>query len=247
MKNILKLMLGLAVCLPLLALAQATNLFTDATGSNVTGNPLADAGALIAALLIVGAILKNAVPQFPTRFIPLLTMVGGTIGYMLMTDSAWGSGKAWFTALLVAASATGIHSGIKNTVQGVGEKLVTLAFTASFFSLCLAGCASTPKQVVTVTGIVDSAMKTWAREYVAGRTTPEIDEKVQTAHAAYRKAAATALASYQAFLAGGNESGALNTLKALRAAAYPLLDALIDVSPKQASDLTEKLKSATQP
>lgn len=75
-----------------------------------------DAGIIIAPLLVLGAILKNAFPNFPNRFIPLVTLVAGTVGFVLKSgDHTW---NGIFNAMLVAAAATGIHSGIKNTLQG---------------------------------------------------------------------------------------------------------------------------------
>lgn len=77
-------------------------------------NPEQLAGT-IAALLVVGAILKNAFPNFPNRFIPLLTWILGTVAVCSQTGQ-WNFNGV-LSAFLLAASATGIHSGIKNTIE----------------------------------------------------------------------------------------------------------------------------------
>ncbi len=73
-------------------------------------------GGVIAALLIIGAIFKNAFPSFPNRYIPALTWVIGVVAYLVLV-SGWGDPKQWLYAVIAAATATGIHSGIKNTIQ----------------------------------------------------------------------------------------------------------------------------------
>src|SRR5512136_1364919 len=87
---------------------------------NTTIN-ISEFGETIAALLIVGAIFKNAFPAFPNRFIPLLTWTLGVVAYLTLT-SGWNDPKAWVAAVIAAATATGVHSGIKNTLAGAGDK-----------------------------------------------------------------------------------------------------------------------------
>lgn len=74
-----------------------------------------DASVIIGPLMVAAYILKHAFPAFPNRFIPLLTWVGGITGYLIKSGDT--SANGIFTAVLVAATATGIHSGIKNTFQ----------------------------------------------------------------------------------------------------------------------------------
>lgn len=77
---------------------------------------LAEFGGVIVALLTVGAILKNAFPTFPNRLIPLLTWCLGVVAYLSLVGG-WGDTKQWIAAVVAAATATGVHSGIKNSVE----------------------------------------------------------------------------------------------------------------------------------
>ncbi len=77
---------------------------------------LSDFAGVILALSIVGALLKNAWPTFPNRLIPLVTWTLGTAGYLAMTGG-WSNPKQWLAAIVASATATGTHSGIKNTFQ----------------------------------------------------------------------------------------------------------------------------------
>lgn len=73
-------------------------------------------GSVIVGILLVGAIFKNAFPSFPNRLIPLLTWLLGVAAYLALTNG-WANAQQWLAAIIAAASATGIHSGIKNTFQ----------------------------------------------------------------------------------------------------------------------------------
>jgi len=77
---------------------------------------LTEFGGVIVALLTVGAILKNAFPKFPNRLIPMFTWVLGVLGYQSLVGG-WSDPKQWIAAVVAAATATGIHSGLKNTIQ----------------------------------------------------------------------------------------------------------------------------------
>lgn len=114
-------------------------------------------------------------------------------------------------------------------------------------ALLLTGCAGLPRATVTVTSVVDSAMKTWAQEHVAGRTTPEIDAKIRAAHERYRLAAGTALVAYQTYLAQGDDAAALRTVRSLRALAIPIVEALWPVNPGASHELTVNLQRVTHP
>ena len=67
-------------------------------------------------LIILGAILKNAFPAFPNRYIPACTWLAGMIVYQTVSNG-WADPKQWVVALLTAATATGTHSAFKNTIQ----------------------------------------------------------------------------------------------------------------------------------
>lgn len=248
-KHLSKILLGLALlCLPLLAIAQTNILAGEfSPPNNITGSPYTDAGALIVGLMLVGVILKNAFPDFPNRLIPLCTFIMGTLGYMVMTDSPMASGKAWFTSILVAATATGLHSGLKNTFQVAGEKIVTLAFSTSFFLLVLTGCNTIPKAVVTVDSVVDGAMKEWAMAQRDGRTTPAFDAEVMSLHRQFNKAKLDAAVIWETYLRTGNTSDAASALRILKNAAVPLIDRLVPVNRSALTESQQRLAIANQP
>lgn len=81
---------------------------------NVTIN-LAEFGGVILALLTVGALLKNAFPQFPNRLIPFCTWLLGVVAYLAISNG-WKQPAQWIAAVVAAATATGAHSGIKNSM-----------------------------------------------------------------------------------------------------------------------------------
>jgi hypothetical protein len=82
---------------------------------NTTIN-VADFAAVVAGLLVVGGILKNAFPSFPNRFIPLVTWVLGVVAYLVITNG-WNQPAQWLAAVITSATATGTYSAVKNTVQ----------------------------------------------------------------------------------------------------------------------------------
>jgi len=115
---------------------------------------LTNFGGVIAGLLVVGAILKNAFPNFPNRLIPLFTWLIGVLAYQALVVG-WTDPKAWVAAVLAAATATGIHSGIKNTVQSEQEakpipitKVVPLLLCAAGM-VTISGCALSRQYATT--------------------------------------------------------------------------------------------------
>ena len=77
---------------------------------------LEEYGATIVGMMAVGSILKNAFPSFPNRLIPLVTWVLGVAAYLAMSKG-WGDPQQWLAGIITAASATGLHSATKNTIQ----------------------------------------------------------------------------------------------------------------------------------
>lgn len=69
---------------------------------------------VVIALLTVGAILKNAIPSFPNRLIPLVTLLLAIAAYQSLVNG-WHDPRQWVAALVAAATATGFHSGLKNS------------------------------------------------------------------------------------------------------------------------------------
>ena len=82
---------------------------------------LAEFGGVIVALLVVGSILKNAFPNLPNRIIPLITWTLGLVAYLAMTHG-WRDPNQWIAAIVASATATGTHSGIKNSFQTPNTK-----------------------------------------------------------------------------------------------------------------------------
>lgn len=76
---------------------------------------------ILSALLLVGAILKHAV-GFPTKYIPLLLLVGGELCWLAMTRG-WSDPAQWLAGLIAVASAIGVHSGVKNSFEKKGDQL----------------------------------------------------------------------------------------------------------------------------
>jgi multisubunit Na+/H+ antiporter MnhE subunit len=63
----------------------------------------------------VAGILKNAWEAFPNRLIPLVTWVLSATAYVLVTKDFTGAGLV--EGILTAAMATGVHSGLKNSLE----------------------------------------------------------------------------------------------------------------------------------
>lgn len=98
-------------------------------------------GGTIAALLVVGTILKNAFPAFPNRLIPLVTWVLGVLAYLALSKG-WGDPQQWIAAVVAAATATGVHSGIKNTMGDGKPPAVLLLLLLGVCAWCLTGCTN---------------------------------------------------------------------------------------------------------
>jgi len=82
---------------------------------------IANFAGVVLALLTVGALLKNAFPAFPNRLIPLCTWVLGVVAYLAMSKG-WSDSSQWIAAVVAAATATGTHSGIKNSLPDSAPK-----------------------------------------------------------------------------------------------------------------------------
>lgn len=94
-------------------------------------------------------------------------------------------------------------------------------------AILLVGCASLYQSVITITSVVDSAMKNWAALSVAGKTTAAVDAKVIAAHNTYRAAAATCQAALVAYKANGDQTPYIAALNAAKAAAQGVLDLVV--------------------
>ena len=120
-----------------------------------------------------------------------------------------------------------------------------LNYLSTLLLVVAVGCSSLYTGVVTLTSVVDSAMKNWASLSVAGKSTPQIDTAVMTAHGKYRQAASVAQTALIAYKNGGNQQDYLNALVAVRSAAGGLVDLIVPLlTPSQASTLQSNLSKA---
>lgn len=107
---------------------------------------LAEFGSVIMALLLVGGILKNAFPSFPNRLIPLITWLLGVVAYLAISKG-WSDPGQWIAAIVAAATATGTHSGIKNSLgpdpyDPTFPPKLPLLLLGGVLSLGLVGCVT---------------------------------------------------------------------------------------------------------
>lgn len=115
-------------------------------------------------------------------------------------------------------------------------------------SLGLGACMTVNKATVTLTSVVDVAMKDWAQASVAGRTTPELDAKVITAHNQYRDVCGAIVPIYEAAIANGENPDATAVLTTLRAAVDPLMDLLMPVLlPAEQATVNAQLRKVNAP
>lgn len=119
-------------------------------------------------------------------------------------------------------------------------------FLFSVSIICiLVGCSTLYSGVVTITSVVDSAMKQWASLSVSGKTTKAIDDKVTAAHDKYRQAAAATQAALIAYKANGDQSAYVAALAAARAAAGDLVNLIAPLLlPNSATTLQNNLSKA---
>lgn len=103
------------------------------------------------------------------------------------------------------------------------KSLLPIALIAVF----LIGCSTLYTGVVSLTSVVDSAMKEWAKMSVAGKTTPDFDAKVVKAHDQYRAACGVAQAALIQYKAGGDQAKYISALQAAKVAASGLLDIIL--------------------
>lgn len=207
---------------------------------------LAEFGGVILALLSVGALLKHAFPNFPNRLIPLFTWVLGVVAYLAISKG-WADAGQWIAAVVAAATATGAHSGVKNTMPEKGENIAPpLSLWLLVGVLSLSGCASLFDTVVTIKDVGDAVSREYAQLYKQGLITPEQDAKAEAAHAAYREAMAGLAITLEAAKASGDNSTVPAKLRAAKQAIDPLLDLITPLLTKQrANTLEQQLTKAS--
>lgn len=124
------------------------------------------------------------------------------------------------------------------------KSLLPIVLVAMF----LMGCNTLYTGVVSLTSVVDSGMKEWARMSVAGKTTPDLDAKVMKAHDTYRSACGVAQAALIQYKAGGDQAKYISALQAAKVAASGLLDVIVPLlTVEKADTLTGQLAKANSP
>ncbi|TKD71031.1 hypothetical protein [Pseudalkalibacillus hwajinpoensis] len=71
--------------------------------------------------VIIGVVQLFKIMGFPTRFLPVLSIVIGIVLSYIYVDPE-DFKKAFLIGLWLGLSATGMHSGFKNTMIGVSNK-----------------------------------------------------------------------------------------------------------------------------
>ena len=124
------------------------------------------------------------------------------------------------------------------------KKILFITLLVSSF---LMGCANLFQGTITMTSVVDSAMKDWADLSVRGMTTPAFDAKVMAAHAKYQEACATAQKILVVYKESGDQADYLTAMQALREAADPLINLIVGiVAPTEGVKLQTNLAKATK-
>lgn len=113
--------------------------------------------------------------------------------------------------------------------------------------LCLVACTTLFTSVVTITSVVDDAMKEWAALSVAGKTTPTIDAKVKAAHDSYRQVCATVEAGLATYKQNGDQGPYIAALTSAKIVAGQLIDLIVPlVTANQANTLRNNLVKANK-
>jgi len=111
--------------------------------------------------------------------------------------------------------------------------------------LLLVGCTSLYQSVLTITSVVDQAMKNWAALSVAGKTSPAVDAKVKAAHEVYRQAAGVTQQALVAYKASGDQTQYVAALNAAKAAAQGVIDLIVPLlEPAVGTQLLNNLANA---
>jgi hypothetical protein len=163
---------------------------------------LADAGPIIAALLLFGALLKHGIPSFPNRLIPLVTALGGTVAFVVKSGDFTAAGL--LNGFLVSVLATGTHSTLKNVLAGsasdkgddgsVTIKRGHIPLMAAIAALAVAGCAGTPKdpQAKAFLALADAwatakaTMIVYTDAVADGKVNPERQATIDHAYVKFR-------------------------------------------------------------
>ena len=125
------------------------------------------------------------------------------------------------------------------------KQTIPLAFLLSM-AVLLTSCATLYKSTISITSVVDVAMKNWAELSVAGKTTPAIDASVTATHLRYRQACGIAQKALTAYRDNGDKTAYLQALITVRTLAADILDALTPlITSTEANSYKAKLSKAT--
>jgi hypothetical protein len=118
----------------------------------------------------------------------------------------------------------------------------------ALLAVFLIGCSTLYTGVVSLTSVVDSAMKEWAAMSVAGQTTPSLDANVIKAHDQYRLAAGVAKRALITYKAGGDQAAYISALQAAKVAADGLLNIIYPLlTVDKADEFKGQLAKANSP
>lgn len=170
--------------------------------------------SVVLALLTLGAIVKHAIPQIPSRWIPLGVLAGAIVGHVVLSGG-WFDAQAWLSAIVSAASAVGLHSGIKHMREGKpDDPQGTLPLNGAVIvllcsALVLSGCQTenaAGRLLASTVQTVDAAMSGWGTYVATGKATEADEAAVRQAYAKYQAAEALAERAYFASVQTGDGS-----------------------------------------
>ncbi len=123
---------------------------------------------------------------------------------------------------------------------------VALRITLLGVVALLSACSTLYTSTVTITQVVDSAMKDWAQMSVAGKTSTAIDTAVVKAHDQYRAACGVAQTALVAYKNSGDSTEYVKAIVAVRAAADGLFAIITPLMPQsKATTLRTQLAKAS--
>ncbi len=109
-------------------------------------------------------------------------------------------------------------------------------------------CAELYRSTVTLTAIVDDAVKQYAHAYNQGLVPPDIATKVSVAHLQYRRAAGVAHDALVAYKVSGDSKDFNSALDAAKVAADSFVQAILPfLVPDKATAIKTQIQKATQP
>lgn len=167
---------------------------------------------LCGVLGIVGGALTQIFHDMPLvmKIGLFLSTIGPAIGLLFARDNN------------VTSEQAGAHKPEPNNLKLLVWLLLPSLLLAS-------GCQSLYRSTVTLTSVVDSGMKMWARLSVAGATSPELDRQVVAAHDRYRAACTVAKNALVTYQRTGNQAAYQQAMEIARSVAVDLVGVLTPI------------------